>query len=473
MLPYQGCLFKPDKLRKSGNGYRQNWKCVTEHCSGSLGSNRATADSTEITDIVVNHEHTILGLSGFCKSFDKFDILTCKAIQLIREMCLVDGEKYASAHQAVDNLLTHYDTKIATYFHVGTLAHTISLDRRKVVPPIPKARSIDPVVVPQQYSVTNNGKPFLLLNNTFNHQQTPDKIGRILVFGTHDFMFNLLHKEKVYVDGTFSAVPPPFYQLFTIHGFDGNVLVPFLYVFLSHKSQAIYDRFFRWLKWVATLNNVQIQWKTIVNDFETGLLASIKASLPGVTVMGCVFHFCQPIVKKLKSMGLSTEYSHNSVVRLYFLRIMILPYMPLDKVQQVYDEIPVPNIDALITGKLAVFTTYFVGFWMTPTMMPIWNVFGVVDGHRTNNNLEAWNRTFGKKCEKKDKILWPVVSLLKDEQASWESKQMKLSAGGDVNRQQSLDIRKKNRIIEKLHRMLQNGMPIAAYVKGIFIAAHY
>ncbi len=71
----------------------------------------------------------------------------------------------------------------------------------------------------------------------------------IVVFATSDFLVNLFGRERTFVDATFQVVPSPFTQLFTFHAFlNGNkIMIPYVYVFMTHTTKHAYNLVFAWL----------------------------------------------------------------------------------------------------------------------------------------------------------------------------------------------------------------------------------
>ncbi|CAF1596571.1 unnamed protein product [Didymodactylos carnosus] len=74
----------------------------------------------------------------------------------------------------------------------------------KSYPPTPK--SLNDAKIEGIWRQTLNGDPFLLIEQ----KQQP-------VFGTLSSLQQLCSSDHLFMDGTFSSCPSPFYQLYTIH----------------------------------------------------------------------------------------------------------------------------------------------------------------------------------------------------------------------------------------------------------------
>ena len=54
-----------------------------------------------------------------------------------------------------------------------------------------------------------------------------------------------------------------------------------------------------------------MQPQTWLIDFEAGMIAALQVEYPGLLVMGCYFHFCQSIVRKLQTLQLMPTYERD------------------------------------------------------------------------------------------------------------------------------------------------------------------
>jgi hypothetical protein len=83
------------------------------------------------------------------------------------------------------------------------------------------------------------------------------------------------------MDGTFDSAPSPFGQLFTVHVFFGDKQLPAVFVLMESKSAQLYNDVFSELILQAAMKGVTLRPTTVVSDFETGLLTSVKQVFSG------------------------------------------------------------------------------------------------------------------------------------------------------------------------------------------------
>ncbi|ESO08139.1 hypothetical protein HELRODRAFT_169877 [Helobdella robusta] len=81
---------------------------------------------------------------------------------------------------------------------------------------------------------------------------------RHLLFATEDQLNSLRQAENWFMDGTFSVVKKPFFQLYTIHVFikhnDKYVQIPTLFCLMSGKATKDYECIFEWTVGTGNLN---------------------------------------------------------------------------------------------------------------------------------------------------------------------------------------------------------------------------
>ena len=75
--------------------------------------------------------------------------------------------------------------------------------------------------------------------------------------------------------------PDNYYQLFTLHAMMTNAIIPLVYGLLISKSSEDYNLFFE-----KVLSQDSFQPESIMTDFETGTIKSVKDMLPNVLHKG-------------------------------------------------------------------------------------------------------------------------------------------------------------------------------------------
>lgn len=172
------------------------------------------------------------------------------------------------------------------------LKKTICRERNKANLPPANPTTIQKLIVPESYKNLDDGWEFLLFDS---ENEDSDKI---LVFSTKQNLELLERIPNWQSDGTFSAFPLLFKQLFTIHAIIGGTTMPLVFALLQNKSQATYS------KMIQAIKNPRpsLAPTTIMTDFEKVSLNSFKDAFLSVTQSGCFFHFQQSIWKKFRKL---------------------------------------------------------------------------------------------------------------------------------------------------------------------------
>ncbi|KAE9533438.1 hypothetical protein AGLY_009076 [Aphis glycines] len=111
----------------------------------------------------------------------------------------------------------------------------------------------------------------------------------------------LSSSNTIFVDGTLSACPMFFYQLFTIH-------------FFKNKT-------------------------TIVADFEESIHAGAKIIWPLIQIIGCRFHLTQSWWRKIQEIGLTNEYKNKTgECGIWLRKIFGLSFLNPEKVSDCFIE---------------------------------------------------------------------------------------------------------------------------------------
>ncbi|CAF4930321.1 unnamed protein product [Rotaria socialis] len=111
-----------------------------------------------------------------------------------------------------------------------------------------------------------------------------------------------------------------------------NSITPLVYGLLIGKSAEDYNLFF---EKVSKQDNFQPE--SIMTDFETGTIKSVKDMLPNILHRGCLFHFSQAVCRQVQSKGLTTKYNEDEVFRLNVKQLIALAFAPLDQIITSFD----------------------------------------------------------------------------------------------------------------------------------------
>ncbi|KRY07446.1 hypothetical protein T12_2474 [Trichinella patagoniensis] len=86
-------------------------------------------------------------------------------------------------------------------------------------------------------------------------------------------------------------------------------------------------------------------------------------------LVGCYFHFCQTIHRKVGELGLKTRYRQHEETRRKIRIRLATAFLPVPHVNT-----GVSLLEAGTTGTLAALFQYFWQEWMTDERLPLWNV---------------------------------------------------------------------------------------------------
>ncbi len=136
-----------------------------------------------------------------------------------------------------------------------------------------------------------------------------------------------------------------------------------------------------------------------------------------------MFHFGQNLFKNLARVGLKDKYLNDEKLRSWFKSLFTLCLMPLDKVDQLFDEIKqemfeVLSKDSSIGRKGLEFVQYFEDYYMNgPFKKEIWNHFNT-KCKRTNNPVEGNNNKMKCFCDIKEPCMSKAADLLRQYDAT-------------------------------------------------------
>ncbi|CAF1118359.1 unnamed protein product, partial [Brachionus calyciflorus] len=183
---------------------------------------------------------------------------------------------------------------------VQNLTQKINRTRKAVFNFGPNEKSLENLVIKDQYKITNSGKNFIL------HESGNDDLERLIILATEDNL-NVLNNDPVwFIDGTFEISPKVYHQLFTINEIQKNRNLPLVYAFLANKQESTYTRFFNVISKYITNKPAYIMC-----DFEKAVVNSVKKHFPKASVGGCCFHLTSNIWKYVKNNGLKTVFSND------------------------------------------------------------------------------------------------------------------------------------------------------------------
>jgi hypothetical protein len=141
------------------------------------------------------------------------------------------------------------------------------------------------------------------------------------------------------VDGTFSVVPRPFKQLYTISYIKQHHVFSCVFDILKNKSEMAYNNLFSIIMQLIP----GLQPILIKSDFEIAALNVLKSFFPQATISGCLFHLGQAIIRKVKEFGLYELYKTSISIKKYVKALSALSYVKRDSILSSFNELKNSN----------------------------------------------------------------------------------------------------------------------------------
>jgi hypothetical protein len=205
----------------------------------------------------------------------------------------------------------------------------------------PKAKVFEDLVnIPEHFSKTADGKPFLVLNDTVIPGNSIPNAPRILVFISDAGKEVLASCETWYIDGTFKAAENTlFSQVVFIVGLTGmDKAIPCAFALLPSKEKESYQRLATSIKEELTSQG-NIKMKCLMMDYERGLINAFQETFHEAKVEGCEFHWKSCLRKRLASEGLLDLYNKDVEFILLIRYIWALAFVPEDMVVKIWETV--------------------------------------------------------------------------------------------------------------------------------------
>lgn len=225
-------------------------------------------------------------------------------------------------------------------------------------------------------------------------------------------------RKRLYIDGTFRLVRPPFKQLFAIHGFMENEAgqlkqEPLAFVLMSRRTIADYKKMF---KGILELCDQKMDVSEFVADFEKAAWRAIQDVFPTCKIVGCAFHFTQALFRRLKKLGLVPIYRSDENLALFCKKFMCLHLLPYQKIPSCFaslcSTINDLNLTSVNRALLQKWVQYIEDTWITSSfyLPSSWSVF--MQTIRTNNDAEGWHHRINRRARTVGLNFYTLVPLL-------------------------------------------------------------
>lgn len=339
-----------------------------------------------------------------------------------------------------DKLATCSKEVVVAAGSTESLKRWVRRTKRGAAPTEPNQMVNIPIPLPQEYSRTGQGEPFLLYDNSsLDH--------RILVFGTKEGLKQLGSADVWFMDGTHSTSPKQFQQLFVIRVPVGSSYITAIYGLLPLKTQETYEEFFTSMLDACLSCDVRPCPSKIICDFEVAIHNAVRTVLaPSIHIQGCFYHLTQSTWRRIQSEGLQADYQNDVSIRDYCGMIDALAFLPAEDVPEGMRYLK-ENLPESLHGLLDYFdSTYVNGGYRsivsvsgqlrfrrtTPRFpIPMWNIHDATVNreHRTNNVCESWNNSFQHLVGHTHPSLWTVISCLQKDAAMVDAEILRHASG--------------------------------------------
>ncbi|CAF0933116.1 unnamed protein product, partial [Brachionus calyciflorus] len=184
----------------------------------------------------------------FCQMLDEADVKCMESEQALKKMVLKETSKTIRAcyNEIIKELVC---------------MHSRNEDERQ------RRVYFQNLKIEGEYTETVKGDLFLRFDNQSEEN-------RIIIFVDNESLKILSESKYWLMDGTFKCAPKNLEQLFTIHALFNNIAIACCYILSKKRDESVYREIFACLKDLALSQNILLNPKNVMADFE---MASTKA----------------------------------------------------------------------------------------------------------------------------------------------------------------------------------------------------
>ena len=308
--------------------------------------------------------------------------------------------------------------------HVESLYKMLRRHRNKIINP--KPHIYEELKIGSKLALTHRNEQFYQygIGNFRNLGEHDD----FLIFYSES-MIPVLKSSSVWCsDGTFSVVPKPYYQLYTISAIENVHVFPIIFCLLKNKREETYNNLFKILK--SLLGDLSPS--VIKTDFEAAAINAIRSSFHGVHLSTCLFHLGQALQRKLKDLNLFYLYKSNRVIKKYVKALAALIYVEEAQVPTTYAALKL-NYDFpdIISPLYEYFFNNFISDITARFPLTLWNMSSetLAEIPKTNNAIEAWHMVFNSTFGTSKNNFFVLLEKLKDEEEVVKQKYLRFTFG--------------------------------------------
>jgi hypothetical protein len=215
-IAYRGHCYRLD--RSGVNGLY--WRCLKNNCRGRV----MTDINRDNLEVRTDHDHN-----------PDFDGATVREVrERLRKRAFEENIPIPQIYQQEVGPLANRPMIAARMPGYPSVNVTMYRERHASLPPLPQSAAA--IVIPQEYTLSTTGQRFLLSQSANNE---------FITFATDTNLRLLCEADDIYMDGTFDTAPSLYSQLYTIHIFVEDRMVPVMYALMISKTTQLYVSMFQ------------------------------------------------------------------------------------------------------------------------------------------------------------------------------------------------------------------------------------
>lgn len=201
-------------------------------------------------------------------------------------------------------------------------------------------------------------------------------------------------------------------------------------------------------------NIIELKGNGIIIDFEKAMRAALRKVSPNIPILGCWFHFCQALRRKMASMEhLLALIKDNPDAKNIFRKFQCLALLPNDKIKDAFVYLLREALEEKKIKEFAPFISYFKKEWMEIVGPEYFSVFD--KDVRTTGSAEAFNGKLNKKFRTHSSFLNFVESLQREELSKTDEFQRHILGIKQPDRRKKFYVRREE-MIQELAEKLKN-----------------
>lgn len=191
---------------------------------------------------------------------------------------------------------------------------------------------------------------------------------------------------------------------------------------MTRKTQKAYEHALRYVH----ENVFSLQCEAMITDYEIAMRQAVREVVPGIKQLGCWFHYAQAIRRKIASLSELFELIRtNERIRNIYYKIICLPLLPHDKIQNAFNVLALEGLE--LTKTFTPFVKYFQNQWLNRVGVENFSVF--LQETRTTCSAEGYNGKLGKRFQTHPNFFVFIESLQWEELSKSNALEQHINGG--------------------------------------------